>query len=82
MGLPFLLTIPVTFLGVVLLPRRYSIAIVFLTKGRVDSEPDDPNHLARSVAILSAVATPFILYFVGPYAVLALISAGFVWNAG
>ena len=78
--LMFTTSIPMTFLGVLIAPKRKISGNVRWYGARFNWEQDDPMRLMRRSALASTIATPFFLYFIGPSIIRWLNSTGFVMN--
>lgn len=80
--LMFTTSIPLAFAGIFLAPRKNVTGTVRWYGARFKWDQDDPRGLLKRVAIASAAATPFFVFFAGPYIIRGLNDVGFVMNLG
>jgi hypothetical protein len=80
--LMFTTSIPLAFVGLFLAPRKNVTGIVRWYGASFRWAPDDPGALMKRAAIASAAATPFFVFFIGPYIIRGLNAVGFVMNLG
>jgi hypothetical protein len=76
-GLLFYVSIPVTVLGYLIVPRKWDIA----PNSRIEKYPkltiDDPSKISRWGVPLGFIASPLAIYFIGPSFVTWLNGLGF-----
>lgn len=81
-ALLFSTSIPLSFVGIFLSPKRdFVYRRGFLSVG-AKWDPDDPKKLQRVGFVLGALAAPILVFILGPVAVNALIGAGIVLSFG
>jgi hypothetical protein len=77
-ALLFATSIPLSFLGAFIMPRRN----VQYRRGCLSVgakwDPDDPKKLQRVGGLVGAASSPLIVFVAGPHLVAALVSAGIV----
>ncbi len=80
--LMFTTSIPMSFVGMFVSPKKNIRGTVRWYAFSFNWDQDDPKGLGKRAAIASAIATPFFVFFVGPYIVRGLNAVGFVMNLG
>ncbi len=81
-ALMFETSIPLFFVALTILPKRNFVG-TFRTLGMgAKWDWDDPRRLSKKAAIVGALATPILVFTVGPHLIRALNAIGFVLNLG
>jgi hypothetical protein len=78
----FSTSIPLAFTGALIAPKNNITGTVKWYGARFKWDQDDPRSIMKWTAIVSAAATPFIVFVVGAHLVRALNASGFVMNLG
>ena len=80
--LMFTTSIPLVFAGAFIAPRKNIAGAVRWFGFSFKWDPDDPGGFMKWTALAAAAATPFFVFFVGPYIIRGLNAAGLVMNLG
>ena len=80
--LMFPTSIPTFLLGILISPKKNIRGTARWYGFNYHWDQDDPNGLGKRAAISTAIATPFLVFFAGPYVVRGLNAVGFVMNLG
>lgn len=76
----FTTSIPLAFAGIFLAPRKNVTGAIRWYGASFRWDQDDPDGLLKWAVIASAAATPFLVFFIGPYIIRGLNDLGFVKN--
>jgi hypothetical protein len=80
--LMFSTSIPLAFIGAFTAPKKHVTGKVRWYAVRFKWDQDDPLALMKWTMLVSAAATPFFVFFAGPYIIQALNAVGLVMNLG
>ena len=81
-ALLFSTSIPLSFVGIFLTPKRNAVYRRGCLSVGAKWDPDDPKKLQRVGFLLGALAAPILVFIVGPTVVKAVIAAGVVLSFG
>jgi hypothetical protein len=80
--LMFWTSIPLAFIGALIAPKKNVTGKVRWYAASFNWDQDDPLALMKWAALVSAVATPFFVFFVGPHIIRGINAVGLVMNLG
>jgi hypothetical protein len=81
-GLLFATSIPLAIVGGLIAPKKNITGIAKMFGASFNWDQDDPGSIMKWTAVCTAIATPFILIYLGPYVVGYLNDMGIVFNPG
>ena len=80
--LMFNTSIPLGIVAILVQPKKNITGRASWFGFRYKWDADDPSHAATWAAVVGTVATPFLVFVIGPHLIRALNASGFVMNLG